>query len=128
MPRFVYGHEEGGIAVPASIRLAGRRPDRREGIVVSSSSSSRMKAARAALTGLVALALAAVQLVTATPAGAAAPRVLRVGTYRGIPGQFTSIQAAVDHARPGDWILVGPGTYHEHGSRNPDLSAGVLIR
>jgi len=28
--------------------------------------------------------------------------VLRVGSYQGIPGQYSSIQAAVDAARPGD--------------------------
>jgi pectin methylesterase-like acyl-CoA thioesterase len=59
------------------------------------------------------------------PAGAAAtrPRVLRVGTWHGIPGPYHTIQAAVDHARPGDWVLVGPGLYHERGAPN----AGVLI-
>jgi hypothetical protein len=42
-------------------------------------------------------------------AAPAAPRVLLVGSYQGIPGQYSSIQAAVDAARPGDWILIGPG-------------------
>ena len=37
--------------------------------------------------------------------------MLRVGTYHGIRGQYRSIQAAVNAARPGDWILVGPGDY-----------------
>ena len=41
----------------------------------------------------------------------AGARVLRVGTYKGIHGQFKSIQAAVNAAKPGDWILVGPGDY-----------------
>jgi len=36
---------------------------------------------------------------------------------------FSTIQAAVNHANPGDWILVWPGVYHEKGS----ASAGVLI-
>ena len=40
-------------------------------------------------------------------------RVLLVGTYRHRPGGYRSIQAAVDAARPGDWILVAPGDYHE---------------
>src|SRR4051794_34740115 len=40
-------------------------------------------------------------------------RTLLVGTYKGRPGQFQTIQAAVDAARPGDWILVAPGDYHE---------------
>jgi hypothetical protein len=40
-------------------------------------------------------------------------RVLLVGTFEGIPGQYASVQSAVDAARPGDWILVAPGDYHE---------------
>jgi hypothetical protein len=36
-----------------------------------------------------------------------------VGTYKGIQGEFTTIQSAVDAANPGDWILVAPGDYHE---------------
>jgi hypothetical protein len=65
-------------------------------------------------------------------AGAAAnAKVLRVGTYKGIRGQFTSIQAAVDAAKPGDWILVGPGDYKELAKRapkgHPDVPAGVLV-
>jgi len=39
--------------------------------------------------------------------------VLTVGTFQGHKGQFTSIQAAVDKAVPGDWILVAPGDYKE---------------
>ena len=46
--------------------------------------------------------------------------------------QFSSIQAAVDAARPGDWILVAPGDYHERGdytTHQPtdEAGAGVLI-
>ena len=37
-----------------------------------------------------------------------------VGTYKGMKGQYTTIQAAVDAAKPGDWILVAPGDYHEN--------------
>ena len=50
-------------------------------------------------------------------------RVLQVGTYKAKPGQFLTIQGAVNAARAGDWILVAPGTYHEAGAAN----AGVLI-
>ncbi len=61
----------------------------------------------------------------------ASARVLRVGKYHGIKGQFKTIQAAVNHAKPGDWILVGPGDYKEHGGMAPsdatNSPAGVLI-
>ena len=64
----------------------------------------------------------------ALPAGhAAGPNVLLVGTYNGVTGPYTSIQAAVNAASPLDWILVGPGDYYETGSSNPARAAGVLI-
>ena len=79
----------------------------------------RMVAVLLAVGGLVALA---------SPAGA---QVLRVGSYHGIPGQYTSIQAAVNAAKPGDWILVGPGDYKTTTSAEPhgrkDTPAGILI-
>jgi hypothetical protein len=53
----------------------------------------------------------------------AKPAVLLVGTHLGRPGGFATIQAAVDAAKPGDWVLIGEGDYHEHGS----AGAGVLI-
>jgi len=40
------------------------------------------------------------------------PRVLLVGTFDGRKGQYSTIQAAVDAAEPGDTILIGPGDYH----------------
>jgi hypothetical protein len=79
------------------------------------------------LAGVVA-GLVALALVFAPAAGA---RVLRVGSYHGIRGQFTSIQAAVNAAKPGDWILVGPGDYKTSSSSAPasapDSPAGILI-
>jgi hypothetical protein len=53
--------------------------------------------------------------------------VLRVGTWNGIEGQFGTIQAAVDAAEPGDWILVAPGDYKELGNPGGEEPAGVLI-
>jgi hypothetical protein len=58
---------------------------------------------------------------------AASAKVLLVGTYRGIHGQYKSIQAAVSAANRGDWILVGPGDYKEQGFRGEVEPAGVLI-
>jgi hypothetical protein len=75
--------------------------------------------------------LAAVASAVAAPVPAASASVLRVGSYTGIAGQYSSIQAAIDAAKPGDWILVGPGDYKEHTGRAPaghsDTTAGVLI-
>jgi hypothetical protein len=63
------------------------------------------------------------------PPGQAKNRVLRVGTFRGIAGQFSTIQSAVDAANPGDWILVAPGDYHEQGDREhlwPGVASGAV--
>ncbi|MHB8289911.1 MAG: right-handed parallel beta-helix repeat-containing protein [Acidimicrobiales bacterium] len=49
--------------------------------------------------------------------------VLLVGDYHGIKGGFTTIQAAVNAAQPGDWILVAPGDYHA----SPSKAIGVLV-
>src|SRR5439155_2473850 len=61
--------------------------------------------------------------------------VLRVGSWHGVQGQFKPIRAAVDAARKGDWILVGPGDYHEradfsrrHHAPADESGAGVLIK
>jgi hypothetical protein len=50
-------------------------------------------------------------LATLVLASTAAARVLLVGSYHGVRGQFSSLQAAVNAAKPGDWILIGPGDY-----------------
>ncbi|MHB1568830.1 MAG: hypothetical protein ACYC0H_06465, partial [Solirubrobacteraceae bacterium] len=64
-------------------------------------------------------------------AGTAGAKVLRVGTYKGIRGQYTTIQAAVNAARPGDWILIAPGDYKTSKivtpKGYPDFPAAVLI-
>ena len=56
---------------------------------------------------------------------AARPKVLRVGTYNGKKGKYKTIQAAVDAANPGDWILIGPGDYKEAGTPEPEGADGA---
>jgi hypothetical protein len=70
-------------------------------------------------------------LAAASPAAARVLRVAKPGSPA--PGApYHSIQAAVDAAHPGDWILIGPGDYHERGdytTHKPtdEAGAGVLI-
>jgi hypothetical protein len=70
-------------------------------------------------------------MAAATAVATAKPRVLRVGTYKRVKGQYKTIQAAVNHARPGDWVLVAPGVYktksYRHPKGNTDSYAAVLI-
>jgi hypothetical protein len=86
---------------------------------------TRHKLPLAAIAG----ALIALLLMVAAPAAGA--RVLRVGTYHGVRGQYKSIQAAVDAARPGDWVLIAPGDYKTSSTSAPkgapQSPAGVLI-
>src|SRR5215469_8474657 len=81
--------------------------------------SAHWRAAAAAAIALVLMTIGASGVAAAAPAGSAAPgqepRVLTVGTFDGKPGQFRSIQAAVDAASPGDWIVIAPGDYKERG-------------
>jgi hypothetical protein len=74
-------------------------------------------------------------MLAAGTTAAAGARVLTVGTYRGNPGRYTSIQQAVNAAHQGDWILVGPGDYHERNDlKNPPKAgsdippSGVLVK
>jgi hypothetical protein len=66
-------------------------------------------------------------------AHAAGAQVLRVGSFDGIPGQFSSIQAAVNVAKPGDRILIGPGdykltsTYKPQGGHGDDRAGAALL-
>src|SRR5919201_5248595 len=71
------------------------------------------------------LVMAAAGAVYGAPGAHATVR--RVGTWRGMRGQYKTIQAAVNAARSGDWILVGPGDYKEHGYAKMVEPAGVLI-
>jgi hypothetical protein len=58
--------------------------------------------------------MTALALVSVIPAAGSSPAVLLVGPA-GTGEQYTSIQKAVDAAKPGDWILIKPGVYHEKG-------------
>jgi hypothetical protein len=79
------------------------------------------------------MAVAALSMAFAAPTAAA--KILRVGTFNGTPGKYASIQAAVDAAQPGDWVLIGPGDYREASTRVPPgalgddrAGAAVLVR
>jgi len=81
----------------------------------------------------VTVALLALASLAACPAAFA--RVLRVGTYHGIPGEFSTVQAAVSAAKPNDWILIAPGDYKTPntvptvgGHGDDRAGAGVLIQ
>ncbi len=84
---------------------------------------------RTAFAGVVSLVASAAVLLA--PVAVAGARVLRVGTYKGVAGQYKSIQAAVDAARPGDWVLVAPGDYKTRSVRlvpgRTNEAAGVLL-
>jgi hypothetical protein len=55
----------------------------------------------------------------------ASPRVFRVGTFNGVKGGYKTIQAAINVAKPGDWILVAPGDYKEAGTTVPAGADGA---
>lgn len=80
---------------------------------------------------VVAVAVVIVTAVLSAAASAREPHVLRVGSYHGIAGNYKTIQAAIDAAKPYDWILVGPGDYkttsisYATGARR--FPAGLLI-
>ena len=65
-----------------------------------------------AMGGLVG-SVASVSAATTYGAKGSGGAVLLVGTFDGHAGKYTTIQSAVNAAKPGDWILVGPGDYHE---------------
>ena len=70
--------------------------------------------------GLVALgaALLTGSVLVSCSSGGSSPAVLLVGTYHGHAGPYSSIQAAVNAAQPGDYILIAPGDYHETDDAN----------
>src|SRR5258708_1354159 len=77
--------------------------------------------------GVAAIAVSTLAAGPMIAAAQTAPHVWRVGSWNGSAGQFSTIQAAVNAAAPGDWILVGPGDYKEQGYAGEVQPAGVLI-
>jgi Periplasmic copper-binding protein (NosD) len=63
--------------------------------------------------GLAACSSTSTKSSSSTTPTAAAAHVLLVGTFKGHKGGYSTIQSAVNAARPGDWVLVAPGDYHE---------------
>lgn len=74
-----------------------------------------MPGSRVVLASQWAVVVAAASLLAAAPAAA---------TTFDVPGDFDTIQEAIDHAAPGDTVLVGPDTYVE----NLLLTEGIVVR
>lgn len=90
---------------------------------------------RGAIGAVLVVALAALGACSTTSGrgGPSSGRVLYVGRMPGIStpagSTFSTIQAAVDAAKRGDWILVAPGDYHESGDMGanaPSASAKAV--
>jgi len=96
-----------------------------QGRVIGGVRGSRVASLAAALT----CCIGAAGVAAAVPATA---NVLRVGKFEGKTGGYATIQAAVNAANPGDWILIGPGDYKETGNQVPigargDDRAGAAV-
>lgn len=74
------------------------------------------------------MCVALLALASASPGASAAPNVLQVGTWQGMQGAYTTVQSAVNAASPGDWILIGPGSYHETGVGVRIITPGIHLR
>ena len=71
---------------------------------------------------------ASLALASIAQGASAAPDVLQVGTWQGKQGAYTTVQSAVNAARPGDWILIAPGSYHETGVGVQITTPGIHLR
>jgi hypothetical protein len=81
----------------------------------------RLTMATTLLASMVVLTLGGVAATGA--AAASSSKVLLVGTFNGHKGQYSTIQSAVEAAKPGSWILVAPGDYHETDDSGPPENA-----
>jgi hypothetical protein len=98
-------------------------------------SGLQIGASRRAGTGwrltVVVLAAICATLLVGVAGASARVRVFKVGTFHGKTSRITSIQAAINKAKAGDWILIGPGDYKEeialHPKGSDDSPAGLLI-
>ncbi len=63
---------------------------------------------------------------TATTSSQPTANVLLVGSYKGHAGKYQTIQSAVNAAKPGDWVLVAPGDYHEQYDHTEPVGTDVL--
>jgi hypothetical protein len=82
---------------------------------------------------LASLAIALACCITGAAAAGAIPataKVLRVGKFAGKTGGYKTIQSAVNAAKSGDWILIGPGDYKEVATTapaGPHAGSAVLV-
>ena len=68
---------------------------------------------RARVLALTILASAAAATTALSGCGSSSSsKVLTVGSFHGKPGEFSTISRG-QRGPPGDWILIGPGDYHE---------------
>jgi hypothetical protein len=62
-----------------------------------------------------------------TPAATPGERIEASGRTLRVPSSYPTIQEAVDATRPGDLVLISPGTYHE-AVKVSDEHPGIVIR
>src|SRR5207302_1363785 len=110
-------HGAGRAGCAGEVTAVYRMPNIRRSLTL------RLALGRASAGALALLVAGLLTALPAPPATAGGPRALLVGSYHGVRGSYETIQAAVEAARPGDWILIGPGDYRTPG----DTAAAVWI-